>query len=367
MNKKKNKKSNSDIFKESNSRIVKNSKPILGIDIGSTSLKIAEVGKNNIVKKLAYEIIPEGVINLGRIESKEYLANLIQETLVKNKITAKTCSIGLANNELIVRELILPEMDADQIFHNIRHEVTAFLPLEDSEYIIDYKVIEYLPDVDNNGKLRIMVAAIPKTVVNSYIETLKLAKLTIETIDVFPNIIGKFNRLLSESSNINYTQRDVCLIDFGASSTQVVILKDGKYFIHKNIINGGNALTNVMVDKMSLDQYDAEEYKKNTNFFVEHPIDSVNNQIRKMIEYLISDIGRTIEFFRNRNNQKNVDHIYIMGGGSCLKGLPEFMKQHLNCDVSLIPSTLYPSSSRLDENNMVFYPEAIGAAIREVW
>jgi type IV pilus assembly protein PilM len=226
-------------------------------------------------------------------------------------------------------------MNEDQIMDNIKHEITSFLPLNHEDYSIDYKVLEYIPSQDGTpGKLRLMVAAVPNNIVQSYISTLKKAKLKVAYVDVVPNIAGKLAKWLminhiSDANNIG-------IIDFGARTTNIILLKDGNYYIHKTIANGGDYLTSHISEKLKIDYMEAEIFKRKANFFANNFQNNACESVKNYFDYLINDIERTIEYYKNRNNQKGLDHIYIMGGGSLLKGLPEYIREHLYVEVSLL-------------------------------
>lgn len=340
-------------------------KPIIGIDIGSSNIKIVQMKKGNRVARYGMETIPVGMINQGRIETPAQLTEVIKKTMSKYKISGGECALCLSAHELVVRELKLPEMSESQIIDNIKHEITSFLPLSHEEYCIDYKVLEYVKTQENTpGTLRIMVAAVPNNLVAPYIDTLKKANLKVSYVDVIPNIAGKLAKWLimnsSGSGNI-----DICIIDIGAHTTNIVIVKDGNYFIHKTIINGSEYITSIIEDKMNLDFIEAEEYKINNNFFNDSISNSASPHVINFIDYLIMDIERILEFYRSRNNQKGVDQIYLMGGGSLLKGLPQYMAEHTGIRTTLLSEAL-PLMNNYDSgaHPSVFY-NAIGATMRE--
>jgi len=355
------------VISQREQRLKRSQKPIIGIDIGTSSLKMVQMKKNSKVARWGVEPIPEGMMNQGRIEVSAQIAEVIKKTASKNRIKGNQCSLCLSGNELIIRELKLPEMNQNQIMENIRHEITSFLPLNHEEYCIDYKVLEYIPSQDDiPGKLRIMVAAIPNNVVNTYIKTLKKANLKVVYVDVVPNIAGKLAKWIMMNHNMDESFKNIGIIDLGARTTNIIILKDGNYFIHKTIANGGDYLTSHIADKLNVDFMEAEVFKLKTNFFENNFQNNACESVKNYVDYLITDIERTIEFFKNRNNQLGVDRIFIMGGGSLLKGLPQYMKEHLYVEVSPLSDVLQQFKRANDHTDKVAaFSQAIGATLRE--
>ncbi len=348
-------------------RLQKNQQPIIGIDIGSSSIKIVEMKKNSKIHKLGFEKIPEGLVNQGRIEASQPLADIIKDTMAKYKIKGTECSLCISGSELLVRELKLPEMNENQIMDNIKHEITSFLPLDHEEYCIDYKVLDYIESENNgSGKLSIMVAAVPNNLVESYINTLKKARLRVVYVDIIPNITGKIAKWIMSTNNMDVNHSNLCMIDFGARNTNIVILKNGNYFIHKTVSSGGDYLTAIIAEKSNMDLIEAEEYKVKNKFFTNSFQNELSLHVRNFFDFLLTDIERTLEFYKNRNNQKGVDQIYIMGGGSLLHGLPEYMEEHLSVKVFRISDMIRQFKFNAKSGDAIaFFSHAIGSTMRE--
>lgn len=355
------------VFQEGSLKLLPNKKPILGVDIGSTSLKLAYMKKNYNLAKWAMEPIPSGIINQGRIEARAPLTEIIKKTLKNNKIKAKECALCISCNELIVREIKLPMMEEDQLADNIKHEFTGLLPMDASEYSIDYKIIEYIKSENEDGYYRILVAAVPKSIVNEYILTLKKAGLKVIYIDILQNIAGKLCKWMTLQNRLEKTN-NTCFIDFGAKNTQIIIMKNNNYMIHKTISNGGEYINSIISYKLGLDAMAAEEYKMRTNFFGEEANDALGQQLREFFDYQLREFERTISFFGNRNNHERVERIYLIGGGSMLEGLAEYMQSNLFIEVHPISDVMeeYQSIGGIGKYISAF-AQAIGVTMREEW
>lgn len=355
------------VISQRDRRLKKGHKPMIGIDIGSSTVKIVQMKKNNKVYRCGIEMIPEGMVNQGRIEASRQLTDIIKNSMKANKIKGNQCSLCISGNEVIVRELKLPEMNENQIMENIKHEITSFLPLNHDEYCIDYKVLEYMPALNSApGKMRIMVAAVPNAVVHSYINMLKRANLKVAYVDVLPNIAGKLVKWVKINHSCERNFNNIGIIDFGARTTNITILKDDNYIIHKSIANGGDYLTSQIAEKLNIDFMEAESFKKKANFFESNFRNNECLFIKNIIDFLMTDIDRTIEFYKNRNGQNGLDRIYIMGGGSLLKGLPGYIKERLNVEVAYMSDMLQQFQRNFDyADKVAIFPQAIGVTLRE--
>ena len=347
--------------------IIEKQKPILGIDIGSSTLKIAKMNKNHVLGKWVLETIPTGIMNQGRIEAIEPMVEIIKRVLKTYGIKIKDCALYISGNEVIVRELILPEMSEAQLKTNVRQEIETMLPSDHGEYSIDYKVLECTKEEDEEvAQVRVLVSATPMEMIDDYVTTIKRAGLKVKYIDVLPNIAGKLYKW-SERAGSHKSAGNVCMIDFGTKKTEIIIMKDGNYALHKMISYGGEYLTTAISTKSGRDLIDAEEFKCRTNFFTGDENDPVNKQVYEYFDFLIRDFERTIEFYSNRFHER-IERVYIMGGGSLLEGLAQYLEKQLSIEVRLISDIFneYQKVGAIGRHISVF-SQAIGATFREEW
>jgi len=368
MGKKEKKKEIASIFHGVEPKLVYKQKPIIGIDIGSSFVKLVQMKKNHVLGKTAFQTVPNGIMNQGRIEAIEPLVVIIKKSLKTNKIKTKKCALYLSGSEVIIRELRLPEMSETQIMDNIKQEIISMLPLDHDEYCIDYKILDYIrPEKEGAGQIRVLVAAVPGSMVKDYILTLKKAGLKLVYIDVLPNIAAKLCKRMSDEGKLDKIS-STCIIDFGSRSTQIIIVKNNSYFIHKVINNGGEYLTSLISMKSDMDLITAETFKTKTNFFKENQDNPLNQHVVDHFEYLIRDFERTMEFYSNRNNHEKVQRIYIMGGGAMLEGLAQYMEKQLSIEVKLISDVFEKYQNKGDVGRTIsIFSQAIGVTFREEW
>lgn len=343
----------------------KGAQPIIGVDIGSNFIKVVKMKKNNKIHKLAIEPVPKGLISQGRIEAQEPLVNLLRDIHRRYKIPGKDCAVCISGSEIVVRELTFPAMEQSQIESNIRHEISSFLPYKYEDYYVDYKITDHIKaDDDSMGKIKILVVAAPKGQVSTYVETFKKAGLNLKYIDVTPNVIAKLSKAVAIATGRSEVD-DIAIIDFGAQSIDVSVLHQGNYSLHRAIPTGGEYLTSTIAEKLDVDEIEAEEYKCKTNFFIDDK-DPVSMHVQRYFDYNIKEIVRILEFFINRTQDEGVEQIYIMGGGSYLKGLPGYLKRQLGVNVYPLSDALEMFRGDINQKEyLAVLFNAIGATMRE--
>ncbi|HPT77843.1 MAG TPA: type IV pilus assembly protein PilM [Candidatus Atribacteria bacterium] len=339
-------------------------KPIIGIDVGANQVKIVQMKGNGKIKSFGIGNVPEGLINQGKVEAPEPFAAMIKQVMKKSNIKGKNCALCLSNTDVIIREQRLPLMSDKQIRDNIMHSITTVLPLAPSEYSINYRLIETITTEDGRQELRLMVVAVPISLVRSYIKALRKAGLNVKYIDVSANAKEKLFNYVAKTRGIT-NKRNLCLIDFGASKTDMMILRNGRYFLHTTFSSGLNNLNAIIAEIFETDLFAAEEYKKKINFF--NDSENTYPQVLNFFDYLFVDIERAIEFYKNRNSQDDLDGIYISGGGSLLQGLRDYMEEQLGISVHLMSDLLDVYAGRRQKEQLAFFSDAIGVTLRREW
>ena len=115
-------------------------KTILGVDIGTDSLKLALV-KGTQVKRTASAPMPQGLIREGRVVSTQSMGELIRVTMKENRIRANHAALVLSNESVFIRNVSMPWMSSDQLAYNLPFEFRDYISDELKNYVCDYAMI----------------------------------------------------------------------------------------------------------------------------------------------------------------------------------------------------------------------------------
>ncbi|MBQ9346318.1 MAG: pilus assembly protein PilM [Oscillibacter sp.] len=131
-------------------------KTILGIDIGTNRLKLAVLSKGRVKKTLSVPV-PANLFRDGRITSPDAMAELLRETLNKNRIRVQDAAMILSDDPLYLRILNMPPMNEEQLTLNLPYEFNDYITGELKDYVFDYAVLslppaELLPKPEKGGK-----------------------------------------------------------------------------------------------------------------------------------------------------------------------------------------------------------------------
>ncbi len=165
------------------------------MDISDLSLKIANLGRkgdNFPLVSFSEEVIPKGVIEAGEIKNEDLLAKIIKEG-IKNakgqKIKTKYVVCSLPEEKSYIRLIQMPKMKEEEIAGAVRFEAENHIPVPIEDVYLDFQVIQ--PLYNHLDHLDILIAALPKKIVDPYILSLKKAGLLPKALEIESSAIAR--------------------------------------------------------------------------------------------------------------------------------------------------------------------------------
>ena len=332
---------------------IKNS--LISIDIGFRNIKIVEVevGKNNeiFIKNFGIASTPKGSIKNGAIKDVKSVTNEIKKVMNEINVKAKNAKIVMSGTKIISRIFLIDHIPGQDLSVAVRNTISQNMPIDMDAHQIDYKVLQELKE-NGSSKLKVFVTAVLKSIIQSYIDILIELGLKPISVDIPANSTAKFfNRdiMVNESETwfkkkkySKLSQNTFAVIDFGSETTIVNILRDRVLEFNKVILRGSSNIDEVIAAKLFKKLDEAERLKKihgmelpETNVSEEQEV--LYQCIKSVIDDIAKQIYQCFEFYEKRCYGDKVGKIYIIGGGSLLKGLRDYLE-----DVFTVP--VYPVS-----------------------
>lgn len=336
----------------------------IGIDIGVASVNVAQSalykGQVTLIKTRVVDIFPKE----GELKEEATLRSLYIALEDFPRKNAKfVCVVKCPHT--VARKVIVPYMPADELRGAVLLEAKHSIPFALEDAVADFNVVE---EVIEKGieKLSVIVAAAPRTTINkilSYFVVKKAKPFAGKITKKFDEAEDKIEPLglkigaclprvmclenIIERSKLRVDETLVT-IEIGAEITEFNIFKNAKLQFCRKISFAGDEITKslmgtLMTDKgkVELTKQEAEAIKKEygiprieNNQMIDGKI--TTNQVLSMvlpkIERLVSEIERSLDFYREQMHGKGVDRIVLFGGGGRLKGLPEFLTKELGIE-----------------------------------
>lgn len=343
-------------------------KKVIGVDIGSSSIKFAELEmKKNGAKLVNFGFIPtpQNSILGGEIIDVDRLSESIRN--LKQRIETKRENVvtGMWGTSVIVKKISIPAIDSTLIKDQVKWEAEQYIPLDINEVNLQYHIL-------NQGKssgegIDILLVAAKQDFVFRYVEIMVSAGLNTHIVDV-----SSF--ALANCFELNYGRKKgeaVGLLNIGSTVTNLVVVENGEVLFCRDLPVGGGAYTTVIQKDLGVDLEEAEALKISATSRQEVP-QEVHNIIINTNELVADEIQGGLDFFTAGSSESSITKLYYTGGSIVIPGLIEQIGENLK-----IPTEKMDPFRRIDfdkqkfsfdqiEKIKNFSPVALGLAMREL-
>lgn len=326
------------------------SKPIVGIDISSTSVKLVELSSQSggyQVESFAICPLASGVVVEKNINNLDAVADAIRQLLSKSRCKAKEAAVAVAGSAVITKIIDMPsDLDEDALEEQITIEADQYIPFPLDEVAIDFE-IQGQANEDSN-LMQVLLAACRKENIELRTAVLEQAGLTPKIIDVEAYAIERALPLIIDEWESDEDQL-VAIVDIGATVSTLSVLKNQQTIYSREQLFGGNNLTDEIQRRYGLSQTEAEQAKIQGGL----PDDYLADLLEPFKETVLQQITRSLQFFYSSGNYSQVDHIILAGGVARLSGIAPLVQNHLETLVSVAnPFSEMTYSSKVDTSEI---------------
>ena len=344
-------------------------KSVAGLDIGSSSIKMVELeGKMNNLNLvgLGFENLPDNTIVDGQIMELNTVSEVIQNVCTNHHISATQVVTGVSGHSVIIKNIVLPPMSREELEESIDWHAEEHIPYDLSDVSLDYQVTEETADATS-----VLIAACKRERIDNLKQAIQLSGRQ-------PVIIDVDTFALQNCYEVNYQPDDsqvVTLLNIGASTMNVNIVKGNHSLFTRDITVGGSQFTDVLQRNLGLSFAQAEAVKRGVaeaaEGIEEKAIEPLMNNVTEMVAM---EIQKTFDFYRATadDGAMVVQKILISGGGSKLAGLAEELSARLELPVEVLDPfrSIKVDTRKFDPDYLSeIMPEmavAVGLAVRGV-
>ena len=305
----------------------------LGLDISTNSVKVAEVtvGKGEpALSNLGIVRMPDGVIRDGEVEDGVALAESLKELWAKTGIKGKSVILGIANQRVIVRPIELPYMEKEELDNALRFQVQEFIPIPIEDAILDFDIIEEFMTADEERMLTVLLVAAHKDMIQSFIEVLKSAGLTLAAIDLKAFALARSLIPLGVLQGGYEEGEAICLINVGAGRTNIAIRKDNVPRFARFLLRGGDDFVRAIVNRLDIDWEEADALRRGRQANEE-----ADKVLQQEIFNFVGEIRRSIDYYIAQTQERTFSKVVLSGSGSATVNLMQEMNRGLRLPVEL--------------------------------
>jgi len=303
---------------------------LLGIDIGSHSIKLIEIGEENGVHTLmAAGSMPTPVKSISSVTSDiEAIAYIIKQLVKETGAKSDQVNIALPEAQVFTRIIEVPQLSSRELNSAIQWEAEQYIPLPLDQVNLDFTVLQDAK-ATGTGKMQVLLVAAPKALIERYMTIVELSELT--PIAAETDIIACSRAIYASVSNL----KNYMIISIGAQTTDMCIMRGGILVFTRSISAGGEALTRALSQSLDFNFAQAEEYKKTYGLNKDVLEGKLVLSMEPIMVSIINEIKRSIAFFGERHPTERIDAIVINGGGSKLPGIVGHIAQAVNIETQI--------------------------------
>jgi type IV pilus assembly protein PilM len=355
--------------------LFKKESSVLGIDIGSSAIKVVQIKKKRgrAVLETYGELAlgPYAGIEIGRATNLpvEKIVEAVKDVLREAKTTTTNCGLALPLSSSLISFISVPPVPDKQIAEVVSLEARKYIPVPLDEVMLDWSAVPkeetFVSDETSTSTekqtMDFLIVAIHKEYLSNY-----------QQIVTGSGLIPGFYEIELFSSvrvAVDHGLHTDMIIDMGARSTKLYIVERG-ILRSSHIINKGSQDITLAISKaMSLPVSEAENMKRNFGLKGGPEYKELTEIITVNLDYVFYEANSTLLNYQKKYS-KNVGKVILTGGGVLLKGFIDLAKISFQTEVEYAdPFSKLETPAFLADEFSKAGPEftvAIGAALRRL-
>lgn len=304
----------------------KKTDPVIGLDIGSTSVRLLQLsshGSGYQIDHFAIEPLNEGVVVDKAVQDVEAASNAISRAIKASGTRAKSCAIAVSGSAVFTKIISLPaDLAAADVESQVQIEANQYIPYPLDEVSLDFEVLG--PSARNADLMDILLAASKSENIESRQDAIDVAGLKAKVVDVEAFAIANAFELIRKRDGIKRSEA-VGFFDIGYDMTTLLVIKGGRVIYTRDHPFGGHQLLEETQRRYDMTAEQASFFERN-----EEPPEDFEEEVLEPFQLnVVHQISRALQFFASSNEYTNIGTIYLSGGVASLKGLAAMAQQEL--------------------------------------
>ena len=334
----------------------------LGVDIGSTSIKVVELRDVNHVPELVtYGLaeLPFGGFHGENDAVIRDIAVTVAATCAKAGVKTTKAMTALPTYAVFTSVISLPKLSKSELASAIRWEAKKVIPLPIEDMVLDP---QSLPEPGPNGTVRVLLTGAPKNMVERYIKIFKqtglnLLSLETEGFALIRSLIGR-------------DRSPTMILDLGASSTDIMVVDEGIPHLNRSIDIGGLAITKAIARSLNVAPERAEQFKYDVGIgALESPTSEIPKTVAAALAPILNEIKYTITLSQGQSH-RTIEKIILTGGSGLLANFPRYLSEALSIRVYIgdpWARVRYPLELKgVLQESAARFAVAVGLAMRDI-
>jgi len=297
-------------------------RPLIGLDISSSSVKMVELvpnGKEGYrVERYTIEVLPKDAVSDGNITNLEAVVDCVRRAWKRLATSTRDVAMALPASAVITKKVIMPPgLRESELEVQVESEANQYIPFSIDEVNLDYQVLGPAPS--SPDELEVLIAASKKERVEDRVAVAEAAGLKAVVMDVESFAALSAFELIERQFPDGGKNQVVALVDAGSNVMNLTVLRNEQQIYAREQAFGGSQLTQDIARHYGMSYEEAEAAKRAGNLPEGYEAELLN----PFMENLALEISRALQFFFTSTQYSQVDHLVLAGGCAVLPGVDE--------------------------------------------
>lgn len=303
----------------------------IGLDIGATGVRAAVLAPGTLEGRPSVTVhgvgrvdLPAGVVVNGVVQEPASLTAALKRLWAENKFECRNVILGTANQQVLVRDLTVPNLDPEQRAKALPYQAKEIVALPIEEVVLDFcQLGDPNPATD---MVRGLLVATPREPILGAVAAVERANLKVARVDLAS--FGVLRAIADEHLSVE------AVIDLGAHLTTIVIHDHGVPKLVRTLARGAAEITEQLADRVGINLPDAEQIKCEAG--LDHPNPEITRALIEALRPLFAEIRTSVGYFRSTNDGALIERISLTGGGAYLRGIAPALSEQIGLPVRVV-------------------------------
>ena len=316
---------------------------MIGVDISSSAVKVLELSRNGQrlqVERIGVDSLPPNAIVESSIADIEAVSDSVSRAVSRSGAKCKNAVIAVPASHVITKSITLPgDLQDSELESQIMFDAARYVPYPLEEVNLDY--VRMGPSPEKPKEDEFLLVACRKEVVDDYVAVVSNQGLKPAIVDVETYAVENAVANYAASGGDKDLDGVVAVLDFGAVSTHLTVLKNTRTVYSRDHAFGGRLLTDEIQRVYGLSYGEAGMAKKTLQL----PEGFEEEVFGPFRESMAQEAVRALQFFYSSTPYNAVDRILLAGGASLTHGAVDLLGERLDAPVTLLNPFQYMSVS----------------------
>ena len=297
----------------------KKSNASIGLDIGSSLIKIVEIDHSKgdpILKNYGVTKLPPEAIVEGEIMDRSLVIEGIQECMAKANVTKQNVITAVSGRAVIVKKIIMDKMNPDDAKEAIFWEAEQHVPFDIDDVCLSFEILK--EDVGAN-QMEILLVAAKKEMVDTHANLIRDAGYNPTIIDVDSFAVQNAYELTEEDTGSRVTG----LINIGSDVTNINIIQNNIPLFTRDLSVGSTAFIEALQRELGVSFEEAEAMMGGDRAIEDE--EKCKEIISSACDELSMGIERSLSFLKTAGDAEKLDEVVLSGGGARIPWLREIL------------------------------------------